>query len=84
MNGIDASKKNDNLVLSSADDCTCKVRPLSSHQALLWDSRSGDVVKTLPHSFQVTSCCFNEDTTQIITGGLDGVIRVARCPPAGA
>lgn len=42
------------------------------------------MVKTLPHSFQVTSCCFNEDTTQIITGGLDGVIRVARCPPAGA
>ena len=33
-------------------------------------------MKTLPHAFQVTSCCFNEDTTQIITGGLDGIIRV--------
>ena len=24
----------------------------------------------------MTSCCFNEDTTQIITGGIDGIIRI--------
>ena len=66
VNGIDASKKDDGLLVSCSDDGTCK----------LWDERSHECVKTLPHAFQVTSCCFNEDTTQIITGGLDGIIRV--------
>lgn len=42
----------------------------------LWDAREREAVKTIAHDFQVTSCCFNEDSTQIITGGLDGIIRV--------
>ena len=48
---------------------------LSFHFSQLWDTRTHETVKTIAHPFQVTSCCFNEDTTQIITGGIDGIIR---------
>lgn len=50
--------------------------PDPNSELQLWDERTHECIKTLPHSFQVTGCCFNEDTTQIITGGLDGIIRV--------
>ena len=77
VNGCDASKQNDNLVISCSDDGTCKVTSsLFFHSLQLWDTRTHETVKTIAHPFQVTSCCFNEDTTQIITGGIDGIIRI--------
>ncbi|KAK8806978.1 hypothetical protein WA158_003737 [Blastocystis sp. Blastoise] len=66
VNSIDVSKNSEELIISASDDTTCK----------LWDRHTNKCVKTIPHDYQVTSCCFNEDGTQIITGGLDGIIRV--------
>lgn len=66
VNSIDVTKNSEELIVSAADDCTVK----------LWDKHSNKCAYTIPHDYQVTSCCFNDEGSEIITGGIDGIIRI--------
>lgn len=59
--------KGPTLVVSASDDSTAK----------LWDVRLKRAVKTLPDPFQLTAACFSADNSHVITGGLDGDIKVS-------
>lgn len=61
--------KGPTLVVSGSDDGTAK----------LWDVRHKRAVKTLESTYQVTAVCFSGDNSQVITGGLDGDIKVRTC-----
>lgn len=66
MNSCCPVTKGPTLVVSGSDDSTAK----------LWDVRYKRAVKTFENNYQVTAVCFSADNSQIITGGLDGDIKV--------
>jgi len=66
VNSVCPVTKGPTLVVSASDDATAK----------LWDVRYKRAVKTLPDPFQVTAACFSADNSHVITGGLDGDIKM--------
>jgi Prp8 binding protein len=58
--------KGPTLIVSGSDDNTIR----------MWDIRYKRPVKTFENGYQVTSVCFNGDNSQLISGGLDGDIKI--------
>eukprot|EP00033_Pygsuia_biforma_P000521 GCRY01000612.1.p1 GENE.GCRY01000612.1~~GCRY01000612.1.p1 ORF type:complete len:324 (+),score=51.72 GCRY01000612.1:179-1150(+) len=58
-------QKAEKAVTASAD-FSCKV----------WDAFTGDQLVTLPHKHIVKSCDFSEDAKQVVSGGMEQLIRI--------
>lgn len=54
------------LVASASDDCSIKI----------WDTRHRGAVLSLNSTYQVTAVTFGDNTDQIISGGIDNVVKV--------
>ncbi|EFA74568.1 WD40 repeat-containing protein [Heterostelium album PN500] len=54
------------LVATASDDCSARV----------FDTRKRHSVQTFQHKYPVTAVCFSDASDQVITGGIDNVVRV--------
>lgn len=66
VNSVCPVTRGPTLVASASDDSTAK----------LWDVRYKRAVKTFSDPFQLTAVCFSADNGHLITGGLDGDIKM--------
>ncbi len=66
VNSVAASRNDGNLFVTGGDDCTIKV----------WDARRRGHVHSLVSKFQVTAVSFGHDADEVISGGLDNVVKV--------
>ncbi|EDV27593.1 uncharacterized protein TRIADDRAFT_37206 [Trichoplax adhaerens] len=66
VNSCHPSRRGTQMLVTGSDDCTAK----------LWDVRRREPVHSFQSNYQVTAVSFNDTGDQIISGGLDNVIRV--------
>lgn len=65
MNSIAVTRRGTPQVATGSDDCT----------VLLWDLRYRNSTNKFNHNYQVTTVTFNDDSTQLFTGGIDNDIK---------
>ncbi|XP_057309670.1 U5 small nuclear ribonucleoprotein 40 kDa protein-like [Hydractinia symbiolongicarpus] len=66
VNSCCPARRGPELVVSGSDDCTVK----------LWDRRKKTAVQTFQNTYQVTAVCFNDNSSQIMSAGIDNLIKV--------
>lgn len=66
VNSCCPARRGPELVVSGSDDCTI----------MLWDRRKKTPIQTFMNTYPVTAVCFNDNGTQIMSGGIDNVIKV--------
>ncbi|CAA91460.1 U5 small nuclear ribonucleoprotein 40 kDa protein [Caenorhabditis elegans] len=66
VNAVHPSRRGVTLVASASDDGTCRVH----------DMRTKEPVKTYTNRYQQTAVTFNDSSDQVISGGIDNVLKV--------
>jgi len=66
VNACCPARRGPELICTGSDDCTVK----------LWDRRKKQPVQSFQSTYPVTSVCFNDNSTQIISGGIDNVVKI--------
>ncbi|XP_012558462.1 U5 small nuclear ribonucleoprotein 40 kDa protein isoform X1 [Hydra vulgaris] len=66
VNSCCPARRGPEIVISGSDDCTIKI----------WDRRLKTSVQTFQNTYPVTAVCFNDTTSQFMSGGIDNVIKV--------
>ncbi|OQR78524.1 U5 small nuclear ribonucleoprotein 40 kDa protein-like [Tropilaelaps mercedesae] len=66
VNALHPARRGPQLVVSASDDSTVR----------LWDARRKTPVKTLQDQYQLTAITFNDTADQVITGGIDNVLKL--------
>lgn len=66
VNSCGASRKGSQIVCTGSDDGTVRV----------WDLRSRYSSQTFNNIYQVTSVCFGDSSEQVISGGIDNIIKI--------
>ncbi|EGC34957.1 hypothetical protein DICPUDRAFT_152778 [Dictyostelium purpureum] len=66
VNSCYPARRGPPLVASGSDDGTARV----------FDTRSKGSTHTLKHKYPITSVCFSDASDQLISGGLDNIIRI--------
>jgi len=66
VNACSVSRRGHQLVASASDDCTVKV----------WDTRRRFHIKSYQMKYQQTAVCFDDQTNQVITAGIDNDIKI--------
>ncbi|KDO31632.1 hypothetical protein SPRG_03552 [Saprolegnia parasitica CBS 223.65] len=65
VNSVCPVAKGPQLLVSGSDDRTIKI----------WDTRLKREVDTIEERFQVTAVCFGADSSQVFSGGVDGLVK---------
>ncbi|OQS02139.1 WD domain-containing protein [Thraustotheca clavata] len=65
VNGVCPVPKGPQILASASDDRTLKI----------WDIRLKREVNNIEERFQVTAVCFGTDSTQLFSGGVDGLVK---------
>eukprot|EP01132_Coremiostelium_polycephalum_P006084 gene6084-7581_t len=66
VNSCCPARRGPPLVASASDDCTARI----------FDTRVRGSIHSFQHKYPVTSVCFSDSSDQLITGGIDNVIRI--------
>merc|ERR1739848_855841 len=66
VNACCPARRGPELIAAASDDCTVK----------LWDRRKKAAVQTFQSTYPVTSVCFNDTATQIISAGIDNLLKI--------
>lgn len=65
VNSVQCAKRDENIFVSTSDDCTVK----------LFDERVKEAIDTVTLSYQATTACFNDSCETIFYGGLDNQVK---------
>lgn len=65
VNSVSATRRGEQVVATASDDCS----------AMIWDLRAKQPVHTLESEYQLLSIAFNDDGTQLFTGGIEEDIK---------
>lgn len=66
VNACCPARRGPELIATGSDDCTVK----------LWDRRKKAAVQTFQNTYPVTAICFNDTATQVISAGIDNLLKV--------
>lgn len=66
VNACHLSRREPQLLCSGGDDCNLKI----------WDLRSRKISQTFKDNYQILALTFNENSDQVVYGGIDNLIKV--------
>jgi len=66
VNSCCPARRGPELVVTGSDDCTLK----------LWDRRKKAAIQTFQNTYPVTAVAFNDNSTQVFSGGIDNAIKI--------
>jgi len=66
VNSVDISRRGQSLMVTGSDDGSSKI----------FDLRQRSSLATFDCTYQVTACCFSDDSLTVYTGGIDNDIKI--------